>query len=311
MTVHQPEYELPSSNHGAVLTGNNVQVVPLDIPLPKHGEAQIQMKATGIGNSDIRQWKSGLPSYSTLQQFILGYEGVGIVTAVNNNLNPQNIQVGDRVVIEPFIPCSDCNFCLDGRYNLCSRIIHRGTFPFDGLFSKYVTHPTAWLHRIPDHMSYNEAALLDSLCIAIAAVDRSGVRMGQSLLITGTNPIALLVLMVAKATSIGPIVVLDTHAERLEWVRSMGADATFWLDPKWSEDMVAQAICGEFVDGSNSFEGADSSIECTGSAPALRVAIKATQQGGICCRTGTGDPDQVVPISTFALRDITLRGIHR
>ena len=45
-----------------------------------------------------------------------------------------------------FVPCSHCNFCLDGRYNLCSHIIHRGTFPFDGLFTKYVTHPTAWLH---------------------------------------------------------------------------------------------------------------------------------------------------------------------
>ena len=103
ITVHHPEYELPKSNHGAVFTGSNIQVVPLDIPSLRNGEAQIQMKATGIGSSDIRQWKSGLPPYSTLQQFILGYEGVGIVTAVNDHLNPQNIQVGDRVVIEPYV----------------------------------------------------------------------------------------------------------------------------------------------------------------------------------------------------------------
>ena len=106
MTIHHPEYELPKSNHGAVFTGGNLQVVPLDIPSPRNDEAQIQMKATGIGSSDIRQWKSGLLPYSTLQQFILGSEGVGIVTAVNDNSNPQNIQVGDRVVIEPYVAYS-------------------------------------------------------------------------------------------------------------------------------------------------------------------------------------------------------------
>ncbi|KAI9490441.1 chaperonin 10-like protein [Zychaea mexicana] len=310
MTVHQPGYEIPASNSGIVLsTASNLQIVPLEVPLPKPGQVQIQMKATGIGSSDIQLWKSGLPPYSMLEQLVLGYEGAGYVTAVNTDERhpgQPNIDVGDRVVIEPCVPCSDCSFCLDGRYNLCSRIIQKGSFPFDGLFAKYVTHPIAWLHRIPDTVSFSEAALLDPLCIAIAAIDRSGVRMGESLLVTGTSPIALLVLLVAKATSIGPVVLLDTHAGRLDLAKSFGADAAFSLDPKWSEDTLAQAICAEL--GS---EGADSSIECTGTAPTLRVAIKATRQGGICCRTGPGEPDQVVPISAFALRDITLRGVHR
>ncbi|KAI9278914.1 chaperonin 10-like protein [Phascolomyces articulosus] len=315
LTVYQPDYELPQSNQGAALTSfagsSNLQIVPLDIPTPRNGEALIQMKATSISSLDIVQWKLGLPSYSWLQQFILGHEGAGIVTAVDNYANPQNIQVGDRVAIEPSVPCSDCNFCLDGRYNLCSNIIHRGTFPLHGLFAKYVTHPTAWLHRIPNHISYSEAALLDPLCIAIAAIDRSGVRISESLLVTGTSPIALLVLMVAKATGIGPVIVLDTHPGRLTLAESLGADSTYYLDPKWSEETVAQAICGEFING-NGEEGAQSSIECTGTAPALRIAIMVTRQGGVCCRTEPGgDADQVVPISTFALRDITLRGVHK
>lgn len=155
-------------------------------------------------------------------------------------------------------------------------------------------------------MSYGEAAMLDPLCIAIAAIDRAGVRMGESLLVSGTTTIAMLVIMLAKATGIGPIVVLDTRPGRLDKAKALGADHTFWLDPKWTEDTLAQAIIGEL-----GHEGADSSIECTGVASALRVDITATKQGGVCCRIGGGEPDQIVPISAFALRDITLRGVHR
>ncbi|KAI8143568.1 chaperonin 10-like protein [Fennellomyces sp. T-0311] len=303
MTIYQP-----NDNCAAVVrTAHSLHVVPLELPLPKPGQVQIQMMSTGIGSSDIRLWKEGLPIYSTLQQLIPGYEGAGVITNIGSADSVQNFQVGDRVVIEPCIPCSDCSFCLDGRYNLCSRVMHRGSFPLDGLFAKYVTHPSTWLHsRIPDSMSFSEAAMLDPLCIAIAAIDRAGVRMGESLLVAGTTPVAMLVIMLAKATGIGPITVLDTHPGRLNKAKTLGADHTFWLDPKWTEDTLAQAICGELNE-----EGADSAIECTGIASALRVAIMATRLGGVCCRVGAGDPDQVVPISAFALRDITLRGVHR
>ena len=103
MTIYQQ-----SDNCAAVVRASRtLQVVPVDLPLPKPGEVQIQMMATGIGSSDVRLWREGLPIYSTLHQLTPGHEGAGIIT---NRGTVQNFQVGDRVVIEPqvssiYAPC--------------------------------------------------------------------------------------------------------------------------------------------------------------------------------------------------------------
>lgn len=217
----------------------------------------------------------------------------------------QRFQIGDRVAIEAAVPCSQCSFCLDGRYNLCTQICIRGMPPFDGLSAQYVTHPADWLHRLPDTITFQEAAMLDPLSVAIAGIDRAGIGFGESLLITGCNLFGLLTLMVAKATGISPVVVAGAPGESLDMATQLGADYTQILDPKWSEQEIVQKITAN-VDG-----GTHCAIDCSGQELALRVAIMTTRLGGTCCRVGIGQADQTVPVSAFALRDVTLRGVHR
>ena len=161
------------------------------------------------------------------------------------------------------------------------------------------------LKRLPDTITFQEAAMLDPLSVAIAGIDRAGIGFGESLLITGCNLLGLLTLMVAKATGISPVIVAGAPDEPLDMALHLGADYVQTLDPKWNEHEIVQKINAD-VDG-----GTHCAIDCSGKELALRVAIMTTKLGGTCCRVGIGQADQTVPVSAFALRDVTLRGVHR
>ncbi|KAI8988028.1 chaperonin 10-like protein [Mycotypha africana] len=170
------------------------------------------------------------------------------------------LQVGDRVAIET------------GRYHLCPDVIFKFTPPHDGQLAKYITHPARWLHRIPACISYGEGALLEPLSVAIAAIDRVGVKFGKSLLITGSGPIGLVVIAVAKAAGVYPIGITDVNeSEHCNEVRALFGG-----------------------------EGVEYSLEYTGIESSFRTAIMATRDAGTCCLVGMGKNDQIIPVNNFA-----------
>ncbi|ORY94740.1 chaperonin 10-like protein [Syncephalastrum racemosum] len=302
-TRFEPPYEVPQSsthNYGIVMQKRDPVMKSLLVPVPKYGEAQIQMKATSISRLDLEQASSS-------GHHVLGSEGAGIVTALGPGVH--GLQIGDRVAIEPAIPCSECTSCLLGRYNLCVDLKIRGRNGCDGLLGKYVTHPAEWLHRVPDGVTFSEAALLEPLAMAMAAIERSGVGVGQSLLISGSNAVGLLVCAVAKAVGVGPIIVTDMEAGAFGRASQMGADLTYLAHGE-AED-CADAMCVK----AKLLEGVDAAIECSAEIATdllMRISLLAVREGGVCCRLGCGSRvDQVIPVRILALRDITLRGVQR
>lgn len=111
---------------------------------------------------------------------ILGHESAGVVIAVHPNVT--SLKVGDRVAIEPNLICNECEPCLTGRYNGCERVQFLSTPPIHGLLRKYVNHPAKWCHKIGD-MSFEDGAMLEPLSVALAAMQRSDVRLGDPILI--------------------------------------------------------------------------------------------------------------------------------
>ena len=196
---------------------------------------------------------------------------------------------------------------MSGRYHLCPAVVFKSTPPYDGLLAKYITHPARWLHKIPDNISYEQGALLEPLSVAIAAVERVGASFGRSLLITGCGPIGLMVLAVAKAIGVSPIIITDVQPGRLEYAEKMGADYTYQVNPKLSDVDIARDIRALTADS----EGVEYSLECTGIESSFRAAIMATRDAGTCCLVGVGKNDQSIPVNNFAMREVDIRGLFR
>lgn len=311
MSLASPqEYTIPTKDTinkaGMMMKANDLQLVEVPVPQPEKGHVQVQVKCTGICGSDMHLCRHAeIGIFKAEAPLILGHESSGIVTALGEGVT--SLQVGDRVAIEAGIPCSQCDQCMNGRYHLCPEVVFKSTPPHHGLLAKYITHPARWLHKIPESVSYEEGALLEPLSVAIAAMDRVRAKFGKSLLITGCGPIGLLVLAVAKATGVHPIVMTDVQENRLEYAKKMGATATYKIIPGKEEVQTAKEIRDLFEGG----EGAECVLECTGIESSFRAAIMATRDAGTCCLVGVGKNDQTIPVNNFAMREVDIRGLFR
>ncbi|KAI7880933.1 GroES-like protein [Lichtheimia hyalospora FSU 10163] len=304
------DFQIPdenTKNYGVLLNkADDLQIIEIPVPKPAQGEVQLQVKACGICGSDIHLWKYGeIGIFPVTRPQLLGHEAAGVVTAVGEGVT--NLKVGDRVAIEAGIPCSNCSQCMAGRYHLCPDVVFKSTPPYDGLLSKYCTHPARWVHKLPENVSAEQGALLEPLSVAISALERCGVTFGRSLLITGAGPIGLLTLAVAKATGVSPIIITDVQPSRLEYAKQMGADYTYQVDPKKPDTEVAREI--RALTKNN--EGAEYTLECTGIESSFRAAIMATRDAGVCCLVGVGKNDQTLPVNNFAMREVDIKGLFR
>ena len=131
---------------------------------------------------------------------------------------------GDRVSIEPGVPCHGCEHCQAGRYNLCPDVVFMATPPVHGAFAEYVAHPASRCFKIPDGMSYDAAALIEPLSVGLYAVERGRAVLGDRAVILGAGPIGLVTLLSLKSQGIDAVTVVDVVDFRLEKARELGAE---------------------------------------------------------------------------------------
>lgn len=133
------------------------------------------------------------------------------------------VSVGDRVALECGIPCSkpSCYFCRIGRYNACPDVKFFSTPPYNGTLRRYHVHAEAWLHSLPDSVTFEEGSLLEPLSVALAGVDRAGLSLGTPLVICGAGPIGLISLLAAHAAGATPIVISDLDENRLRKAKEL------------------------------------------------------------------------------------------
>lgn len=112
-----------------------------------------------------------------------GHESAGEVIEVGEGVT--DVKVGDRVAIEAGVPCSqpDCDPCRLGRYNACPRVVFFSTPPYHGTLTRYHAHPSAWLHKLPDNVSFEEGSLCEPLAVALAGIERAGIVLGDPIAI--------------------------------------------------------------------------------------------------------------------------------
>ncbi|BEJ01507.1 hypothetical protein CcaverHIS631_0601890 [Cutaneotrichosporon cavernicola] len=202
---------------------HEVNMVRKPRPVARDGEVVVHVRATGICGSDVHFWKHGHigPTMVVTDECGAGHESAGEVIEVGPGVT--DLRVGDRVAIEAGVPCSraDCDACRTGRYNACPRVVFFSTPPYHGTLTRFHAHPAAWLHRLPANMSYEEGALCEPLSVALAGMERAGVRLGDPVVIFGAGPIGAISLLAAHAAGCYPLVITDLFSSRLEFARSL------------------------------------------------------------------------------------------
>ena len=249
-------------------------------PILEPDRLLIKVGAAGICGSDMHYYRDGhIGDWWVRQPHVLGHEFAGTVVAIGSGVNGDGMtcfREGDQVAIEPIIPCDRCHACRDGLYNLCQNLRFTGSPHTDGAFQEIVSVRPRFAHHLPDGMDLELAALVEPTSIAVHAVRRSGLTMGDSVAIIGAGPIGLLTLAAARAAGASDIYVADVDLVRLQMATQMGATKT--IDA--SVDSVATLL--DLTQGA----GADVVFEAVGAAATFDQAVAMTKPGGRLCVIG-------------------------
>jgi L-iditol 2-dehydrogenase len=229
-----------------------------------------------------------------------------------------HLKPGDRVAIEPGIPCHTCAPCLRGRYNGCERVLFRSTPPVPGLLRRYITHPALWCHKLPPSLSFEDGALLEPLSVALAAVERANLRLGDAALICGAGPIGLATLLCARAAGAYPLVITDLDAGRLAFAESLvssSASSSSDGPPRVrtllvSREEAREPLAARIVDAMGGTEP-DVALECTGAETSIGAAIEAVRFGGTVFVVGVGKSEMQFPFMRMSTREVDVRFQYR
>lgn len=263
-------------------------------PVLVAGEALIRIVTAGICGSDIGAFRgtNGLVSYPR----IIGHELAGIVEEIPEN-NKKGIKVGDRVVVDPYIYCGKCYPCQVGRTNCCTSLQVLGVH-VDGGMAEYFAHPADLLVKIPEGMTWEEAAMAEPLTISLHGIHRGGFKSGEYCAIIGAGPIGLVAGLIAQAYG-GHAILLDLVQERLDFAKSIGIK---YVVNSGTEDAVLKIA--EITNG----DMAQQVMECSGANVAIRNALDYVSNAGRITLTGWPKKETAIPTDLITKKEIDICG---
>ncbi|MEO6021402.1 MAG: NAD(P)-dependent alcohol dehydrogenase [Knoellia sp.] len=290
---------LPETMRVAVLAEpGSIVVESRPVPSPAPDEVLIEVRSVGVCGSDTHYFDHGrIGDHIVTGPLVLGHESAGVIVAVGAEVDPD--RVGERVAIEPGVPCRSCVQCLGGHYNLCPDMVFHATPPIDGTLSEYVTHPSSFAFALPDSVSLDEGAMLEPLSVGIWACRRAGVAPGVRVLVTGAGPVGQLAAQVAVAFGASEVVVADVNAHRLSVASSLGASRVVDV----SSTSLADAYAGR--------PGPDVVLECSGHEGSTQAAIRVAAPAGQVVLIGMGGDTVALPLGDVQNRELWVTGVFR
>lgn len=274
-----------------------------DIDMPKIGpdEVGVEVKNVGICGSDMHFFEGkAFQIFPNSLPFVLGHECGGVIYAVGENV--KHLKVGDRVALEPGVPCGKCEFCESGRYNLCPDVVFMATPPHEGALKRYLSYPAHKAYKLPDNMSTLAGTLVEPLSVGIHAVERGEISVGKTVAILGAGCIGLCTLLAAKAWGASRIIVCDLFDSHLQKALELGA-----TDVINSKETDAVARIDELTGGI----GVDVVFETAGAAATAAQTSYIVKRGGTIVMVGNIFNDVPFSFRNLYKKEAQVRAVFR
>jgi len=275
----------------------NIELREVDAPRPEEGEVLIKIAACGICGTDIHVKNDSFPYWPPV---ILGHEFVGTVVEAGDAC--KTLKTGDRVVAEPHTKaCGQCYLCRTGNIQICPEKRSPG-WGIDGGMAEYICYPEKLLHRIPDHMGWDQAAMVEPVAnIVTDLLERTGVEAGDVVVVQGPGPIGLIAGMAARAVGASQVVFVGTPGDlavRFKKAEELGFEHLL---------NVAETDPVEYVAKLTGGRGADVVVECSGSPKAIPMIPDLLRKQGRACIVGlTGGKKVELEWDKFAFKAATV-----
>ena len=270
----------------------------LDVPVrePDSHEVLIRVRYCGVCGTDVHIYNGEKGSAEVTPPVTLGHEFSGDVLKVGTEVT--GLRPGDRVSVDPNASCGRCYFCTRGMPHLCREMVGLGTAR-DGGFAETITVSAKLVHRIPDNLSYEAAAMAEPLSCCLHGIDLTDIQAGQTVMVIGAGSIGLMMLQLAKARGAGTVIAVEPNAARREKARVLGADIA--IDPA---DDPAPLLAAFGV------ENIDRVIDCAGRVATAEYAIKWAGRGAVVMLFGLTGPEDEMRLKPFTVfqKELTIKG---
>ena len=283
-----------TDNRRVVARDDGVHVLVDAAPEPGPGEALVAMTAAGVCGSDVHAAHGRHPFVPL--PYHPGHEVVGVVREIGPGV--EAVRPGQRVVVEPTLPCWSCKMCRTGRENLCERLQFFGCGYPQGGMADLFTIGAGRLHPVPDTLDDRAAALIEPLSTPVHAVRLAGGVRGRTVAILGAGTIGLLVLAVARHQQAARIVVTDVRPDKRERAARLGADVVLDATVPDLTDAVRDALG----------ESADVVFDCVAVQATVDAAVALADKGGTVMVVGVPAADVRVPLPVIQDHQIRIQG---
>ena len=278
-----------------LIEAGRLETKDIEYPELEDNKVIIKVKSVGLCGSDMHYYEYGkIDKFVVEEPLILGHEASGEIVEVGNNV--EGFKKGDRVTIEPGVPCGECEYCRTGEYNLCQDMVFMATPPIHGAFQEFILYDPNYIYKIPDNISYEEAALIEPLAIGLNIYQKSDFEITDKILILGSGTVGQMALQVFKASGASEVVMTDINKLPLEIAKKSGADKV--LDSNSLESLK-----------DNYF---DIVIDAVGVQETLFQTTQFVKPGGNIVLVGMS-PESILKyeIGKILNKELTIRGIFR
>lgn len=272
-----------------------------DVPVPvaQPDEVLIRVKAVGICGSDVH----GMDGSTGRRRppIIMGHEASGVIESVGANVTEW--KKGDRVTFDSTIYRLDDWYTRKGMYNLSDNRMVLGVscadFKKDGAFAEYVTVPQHILYKLPDNVSFEYAAMVEPIAVALHALNLTDIKVNDTAIVGGTGMIALFVIQLLKQAGCGKIITYDIDQDRLDLALKLGATHAFKADTTNVPEEVKKLTNGR---------GADVGFEVVGITPVIKTLIESVRKGAQVTLVGNLSAEVTLPLQLVVTRQLNIKG---
>lgn len=274
-----------------------LEMVQMSAPEIGPDDILVRVRACGICGSDVHGFDGS--TGRRIPPLVMGHEAAGEVAAIGANVD--DLKVGDRVTFDSTIYCGRCFHCVRGEVNLCENRevlgVSPGPYRRHGAFAEFVAVPRRIVYRLPDSLSYQQAALIEAVSVAVHAVAISP--KAETAVVVGAGMIGVLAAQALRAAGSKQVIAIDVDDARLGRARDLGVQVTIN-----SKTQDAVALVREMTDG----RGVELAVECVGATDPIRTAIGCTRKGGAVTLVGNVAPTVELPLQEVVTRQLRLQG---